>query len=42
MEDLSKLGILGVDLNRYVSWVGKRKNIKFTAFDEMHTENEKI
>lgn len=33
---------LGVDNNRYVSWVGKRKIIRFTTFDEVHAENEKM
>ena len=42
MEDLSKLGTLGVYSCRYVSWVGKREIINFTALDEVHTKNGKI
>lgn len=39
---LRVMNALGVDNNRYVSWVGKRKIIRFTTFDEVHAENEKM
>lgn len=41
VEELLKLGNLGVD-NKFVSSVGKRKTITFTAFDEGCADNEKI
>lgn len=42
VEELLKLGTLGIDINEFVSSVGKRKTIRFTAFDEVCADNEKI